>query len=116
MSEDQVFQTLTAVSAALAWTFVVRYGFWSPWRETVVGRSLMYVWVSLTVVLTLITLSFWFGDYPGRFYVRLVVYSTLPLAFASFLRVLVQVQHGRHRTGTPETVDADLRTPDESIR
>lgn len=106
--QDLVFQLLSALSALLAWVFVIRYGFWSPWRETVVGRSLMYVWIILTVVLTLITGSYWFGDYPGRFWIRLAVYSTLPLAFGSFLEVLVEVQKGRHRGEGSETVDAPM--------
>lgn len=89
---DNVFKTLTFISAALAWSFVIRYGFWSPWRRSAVGRSLMYVWLSLTAVLTLVVLSYWFGEYPGRDYVRLAVYATLPMAFTTFLRVLVRQQ------------------------
>lgn len=97
MTWETVFRSLTFASALLAWLFIIRYGFWSPWQRTVVGRSLMYVWLSLTAVLTLIVLSYWFGAYPGRNYVRLAVYSTLPLAFLSFLRVLVQQQRRRDR-------------------
>lgn len=103
-----MIQVLVAISAALAWSFVVTYGVRSPWRSTVVGRSLMYVWVSLAVIMTLITGSFWFGEYPGRTFVRLVVYGTLPVALGKFLWVLVQVQRGRMRGEIPSRVDTKL--------
>ena len=44
---DALFPMLTFAATTLAWVFVVRYGFWSPWGRTVVGRSLMYVWFAL---------------------------------------------------------------------
>lgn len=101
-------QGVVLVSMTIAWAFVIRYGLWSPWRLTIVGRSLMYVWVSLAVVLTMITASFWLGEYPGRMWVRLVVYSSMPVAFAIFFRVLVHVQRGRLRGEIPSRVEADI--------
>lgn len=103
-----IFQALTGMSAFLAWVFVGRYGLRSPWRATVVGRSLMYVWLALTAVLTLVFFSYWLGAYPGRDYLRALVYSTLIPAFASFIKVLVQQQSGRTSKRTPPTVDTQL--------
>lgn len=103
-----LIQVEVALSAVVAWAFVLMYGFRSPWRATVVGRSLMYVWVSLAVILTLITGTFWFGEYPGREWVRLAVYTPLPVALGKFLWVLVQVQRGRMRGEIPSRVDTKL--------
>lgn len=103
-----VFQVLTGLAAFLAWVFVGRYGLRSPWRRTVVGRSLMYVWLALTAVLTLVFFSYWLGAYPGRDYVRALVYSSLLPAFGSFIAVLVQQQASRRTGDTPPKVDADI--------
>ena len=103
-----VFQGLTFLVATLAWTFVLLYGFRSPWRRTVVGRSLMYVWVALTAVLTLIFFSYYLGAYTGRDYVRGLVYSSLLPAFFSFIRVLVQQQTRRGEGRAPGVVDTDI--------
>lgn len=103
-----LFQVLTGCTAFLAWVFVGLYGLRSPWRRTVVGRSLMYVWLALTAVLTLVFFSYWLGAYPGRDYLRVLVYSTLIPAFGSFITVLVQQQTGRTTGRVPPKVDTDL--------
>ncbi len=103
-----LFPLLTGAAAALAWVFVLLYATRSPWRRTVVGRSLMYVWLALTAILTLVFFSYWLGAYPGRDYVRALVYSTLLPAFASFVLVLVQQQSKRSRGDAPAVVDTDL--------
>lgn len=94
-----LFPILTGLAASLAWVFVILYGARSPWQRTVVGRSLMYVWVALTAILTLVFFSYWLGAYPGRDYVRALVYSSLLPAFASFVLVLVQTQKRRNNQG-----------------
>lgn len=98
---DWYVQVASTTAALLAWAFVLTYGIRSPWRANVVGRSLMYVWLSLAVVLTLICTSFIFGDYWFRPAVRIVVYSLLPVAFARFLVILLRVQSGRVRGEIP---------------
>lgn len=105
---DTLFPILTGLAASLAWVFVVRYAGWSPWRASVVGRSLMYVWLALTAILTLVFFSYWLGAYPGRDYVRALLYSSLLPAFASFVLVLVQQQTRRDEGSVPPTVDTDL--------
>lgn len=112
-SNDRILlQVLSGTSAVLAWAFVIRYGFWSPWRSTVVGRSLMYVWIALSVVLTLIATTYWFGEYPGRAVIRLLIYLTLPISFVRFLKVLVDVQNGRVQFNRPNRVEAPMSTTD----
>lgn len=103
-----VFAFLTFVVTALAWSFTLLFGIRSPWRRSVVGRSLMYVWVALTAVLTLIFFSYFLGAYPGRDYVRALLYSSLIPAFGSFIKVLVEQQAGRDRGDVPPKVDTDL--------
>lgn len=107
---NQLFPVLTFTATALAWLFVLLYGIRSPWQRTVVGRSLMYVWLALTALLSLVFFSYWLGAYPGRDYVRALLYSSLIPAFLSFVAVLVEQQGKR----TPETppIDADLAKGD----
>lgn len=95
VDQELYWQTATTAAALVCWTFVIRYAAKSPWRANVVGRALMYTIASLAVVFTLICTSFIFGDYAARPYVRFVVYTTLPIALARMLQVLVQVQRGR---------------------
>lgn len=105
---DWYVQVAISLSALLAWSFVARYALCSPWRSNVVGRSLMYVWLSLAVILTLIATTYIFGAYPGRTAVRAVVYTTLPFALGKFLVVLVRVQQGRERGEIPAKVQGEL--------
>lgn len=65
---------LTSVPALAL--FVGFYYARSPWRQLMVGRSLMYFALSLILVVVTVSLSLWFGSaYPGREYVRIVAYS-----------------------------------------
>jgi FlaA1/EpsC-like NDP-sugar epimerase len=92
LGHELYLQVVTTLSALLFWTFVIRYGVKSPWWKHPVGRSIMWLALSLAVVLTLVCTSFIFGEYPGRETVRTVIYSTLPLAAIEFVRALVQAQ------------------------
>lgn len=108
VGQDAYIQVMTTAAAVLCWVYVARYGTRSPWWKNQVGRSIMWLALSLAVVLTLICTSFIFGDYPGRAVVRTVVYSSLPVALAEFVRVLVQVQRGRQRGEIPTKVGGTL--------
>lgn len=108
MTADVWISDMLALSAALAWAFVALYGFRSPWRSTPVGRSLMYVWVALAVVLSMIVATRYLGDYPGRTVLRVLIYTPLPVAFAQFIRVLLRVQAGRERGEIPARVEGDV--------
>jgi hypothetical protein len=101
-------QIMTATSAAACWVFVALYGARSPWRRNQVGRSIMWLALSLALILTLISTSFLFGAYPGRDLVRNLIYSSLPVALVQFTRVLVRVQQGRERGEIPARVSGDL--------
>ena len=48
--------------------------------------------------------SYWLGEYPGRDYVRALLYSSLIPAFLSSVAVLIEQQNKRD----DPTVDADL--------
>lgn len=95
LDQEVYWQTATTAAAVVCWAFVGRYALKSPWRANVVGRALMYTIASLAIVFTLICTSFIFGEYELRPYVRFAVYTTLPIALARMLQVLVQVQRGR---------------------
>lgn len=76
--------------------FALLYGFRSPWRSSWTGRWLMMQSIGLAAVLWLVVASTWFGDYPGRPWIRLCVYGWLFLAFCAGCAVLTYQQ--AHRT------------------
>lgn len=102
-----LFGSTTYIKAAVvlaAWivySFIILYAIRSPWRLSIVGRSLMWVWISLGTILTLNSTSIWFPDYPFRTEVRVLVYTYTIEALAYFLFVLVGVQGGRIRGEIP---------------
>lgn len=59
--------------------FVIYYAAFSPWRSTVVGRSLMYQSIGMVVVTGVVIASIWLGEYEGRGVVRFIGYSILTI-------------------------------------
>lgn len=108
VGQDAYQRMMAVTSAAAFWVYVLLYGLRSPWWKNVVGRSLMWLALSSTLLLTMISLSFVLGDYPGRDVVRNVAYSTLPVVVVQFTRVLHRVQQGRERGEIPAKVQGDL--------
>lgn len=86
------FQILTAISAVLAWHFVLAYATGSNWRETEEGRALMYLGGSIALILTSVTATQLLGDYPGRQFVVLGVYGSLPVTLGWLNVVLKRAQ------------------------
>lgn len=61
--------------------FAVSYASWFNWRKTDAGRALMYFVWSLIAVFISNTLARFLGiEYPGREWVRLVVYVAVGAA------------------------------------
>ena len=65
------------LGSAPAIVLFVAYFSRSDWRSTRVGRALMYQALGMTLIVLVVLASLFFGDYPGREYVRLVGYTVL---------------------------------------
>lgn len=91
---NTVANILVLVGLPAAIAFPIVYAARSPWRALRVGRSMMYLAVSLGALMCLNAGSIWFPDYPGRGIVRVIVYSALALSMWGQLRTLVKVQNG----------------------
>lgn len=72
--------------------FALLYGLRSPWRASWTGRWLMMQSVALAAVLWLVVAATWFGDFPGRPWVRLFVYGWMFCAFCVGCLVLLYQQ------------------------
>jgi hypothetical protein len=102
---NQTADFFLVASAAAAWTFVALYGTRSRWRLLNAGRSVLYVFVALAVVLTQNAASVYLGSaYPGRGVLRLMEYLSLFVAVAGMLHTLWLIQRSERRTPCPGPV------------
>ncbi|GGG04023.1 hypothetical protein GCM10007304_17700 [Rhodococcoides trifolii] len=89
-------------SALTAWAFVGLYGTRSRWRLLNAGRSLLYVFVALALVLTQNAASVFLGaDYFGRGVLRQIEYWSLWVALLGMLHTLWGIQRSERRTSCP---------------
>lgn len=72
---------LLCVATAIAWDFVINYGFRSEWRIHPYGKVTLIFKLSVTMVLTISIVNSFFRDYPGRDVIRLITFSGFILAF-----------------------------------
>lgn len=81
--------------------FCIAYHFAARWWETEFGKSLMIYQIAMTGVLGLTLPRLLLGgDTPFFQYVRLAVFSVVPLALTWRLLVLIKVQRRARRDGT----------------
>lgn len=86
--------------------FALLYGLRSPWRASWTGRWLMMQSTALAGVLWLVVSATWFGDWPGRQWVRLFVYGFLFLSFCGGCAVLAYQQQAAPRRHRREHIEA----------
>lgn len=75
---------VSTISTLLLWAalpgillFIFFYSRKSPWKKHFVGRSIMYLACSLAFLMVFNVTALMFGQYPGRWAVRLVGYTLL---------------------------------------
>jgi len=69
--------------------FIYRYARYSPWTMSFVGRALMGEKIAFSLVIALVLLGSYAHDYPGRDWIRLVVYaSVLVFLWWDFMNLL----------------------------
>lgn len=67
----------------------------SEWRSTPVGRSLMYQGLAMCLVVTIVLLSLFFQDYPGRPLVRILGYAAFSVTLWRMVFTVVAYQRTR---------------------
>lgn len=97
----QAGDLLLLIAAGVSWTFTILYGTRSRWRLLNAGRSLLYVMLSLSIVLTQNALSVYFQNYFGRGVFRVDMYLCLSVALAAMLVTLWRIQRSDKRTRCP---------------
>lgn len=85
-------QIYTFAVGTLAATFAYRYGRYSPWKNNVGGRALMYFSVALSAVGFQLCSAWTFGDYFGRAEARAIVFGVLILVLLHLNWIMIKVQ------------------------
>lgn len=86
------------VAAAAAIAMLLAYMLRSGWYRSRAGGALLSWMLASSGVLMFNAVSVYFmGDYPGRLWVRLVVYSTLAALNLRWLITIVQLQNATRR-------------------
>lgn len=91
MAAANVFIAILMLKGAV---FVALYGLRSNWRQTAGGRAVMALMACITVICMIGTAGAYFGDYPGRAYVRLVAFIAIGTTLMNLLLTLIEAQRG----------------------
>ncbi len=81
--------TLATVSANI---FVVMYAVVAPWWKTPFGRHMFFFMLAVALVLDNATAVLLWPDYPGKLFVRAILYPGLGLVLLWRVIILVDVQ------------------------
>jgi hypothetical protein len=74
--------------------FTIRYFLFSPYERTKEGRNLLAQKTAISALLIVLALTIILGpDYPGRPFVRLVVFSAITFFYWTEVVQLIKVQH-----------------------
>lgn len=85
---------LILVATAASLTFTVRYAFFSKWWLNIVGKMQMNKSFALSLSLGLTTLNVLTNaDYPGRDFIRFVVFTYLAASLWIQVFVLIWIQN-----------------------
>ena len=86
---------LTGMAGVVAFTLL--YGLRSKWYRYTEGRALMSKSTSLAFISAFVGSSLIFGEYPGREWIRLVLYFLFMVASWFFVLALVKAQRKTRR-------------------
>lgn len=90
---NRVADVLLIAAALASWGFTLLYLFRSPWWVRSVGRNLVALGLSLSLVLSQNALSTWWGDdYPLRSEARALLYSALAITLVRLALAVVRYQ------------------------
>lgn len=95
----ELFDFLADVMILVAWPatvlFIVFYGTISPWKVSLIGRSVMYFALSMFALLSLGISTNWIHDYDYEPIVRFVVYGGVTATLWRLFYSLRLAQTGR---------------------
>ncbi len=92
--------------------FVVRYFLYSPYDRSREGRNLLREKIAIGGLLIAVTLTAFLGtEYPGRPFVRLVVFSALAYFFWIEVALLIRVQRAYPYRRFPRKTPRRRREP-----
>lgn len=74
--------------------FVFSYYRNSPWKQTLIGRTIMYKAGAMLALLSLGLASNWLDGYPGEQWIRLLIYGTLAIVQWRLFMSLLYIQKG----------------------
>lgn len=100
-----LFSQVEVTVAAVIWLLAVASYARVPWWKSIFGRLLFSTILSIALVVSLVALSTWFGDFPGRDYVRYVVYS---VSVVTGLLVLFGIIYAQMKGVRSSNVDAEV--------
>ncbi|MDO3058461.1 MULTISPECIES: putative phage holin [Mycobacteriaceae] len=93
VAANRVADVLLIVAALASWAFTLLYLLRSPWWVRPVGRNLVSLGMSLSLVLSQNALSTWWGDdYPLRSEVRALLYAALTVTLVRLGVTIVRYQ------------------------
>lgn len=92
MNALQVIINILLVTAPIPLLIFIAEYAKTRWRESALGRILMYQKVSFLAYLTLVITGFFFGDYPGKDWIRLLVYVSIVFTFWSMVFLLYKAR------------------------
>jgi hypothetical protein len=82
--------------------FVVRYARYSPWRDTALGRNVLYQKSAISLVVLILLLGLFYPTFALRSEIRLVAYLVVAYSFWFDVVTLIKIQHqyplGRQKT------------------
>lgn len=79
----EAFNDVANILILVAWPavalFIGYYWAKSPWRKSLIGKTMMYKSMAMLLLLTLSIAANWFSGYPGEPIVRAAVYLILAI-------------------------------------
>lgn len=90
---DALADILIYVAAGTIWSFTIGYGFFAPWWRSPMGRNVMAMSVTHTLIFALIVVNMTFGvSWAGRPIVRVLIYGSIAAVFAWRGAILLREQ------------------------
>lgn len=88
---------LVALAALGGVLFVATYGTLAPWWRSWAGRSLMALGFAIAAACSLVTVSLFWPDFPGRPFTRVVLYGLAAVSTWVAFATVVTSQLRRRR-------------------
>lgn len=93
---ENITNILVICGSIPVFLFTIVYGIGSPWYKSWLGRNLLGLMLSFSILFAIILLRRFFGDYPGFWLVALVGYLFLGImTWCFFIMLLMERRAAR---------------------